>query len=136
MQSPRRRVAAIAALAFLTAVPFTFAANPRAAVAHAARRPVVVHRMTTVVVPNVLGQPYVFAKSALEDGGFAWRVTRGKGFAANVVVAQRPAPGTRLVDTGAPLVTLQLARNRSYGQNGTADDRSPYRATRLEVAPS
>ena len=135
MQSHRRRVAAIAVLAVLTAVPFAFASGNRVAAPKAAARPVVRQRVT-LIVPDMLGQPYVFAKGALEDAGFSWYVSNGKGFAANIVVAQTPAPGTRLVDTGAPLVKLRLARNRSYGQTGRPDNKSPYHGTALKVAPS
>jgi PASTA domain len=135
MQSHRRRVAAIAVLAVLTAVPFAFASGGHMAAPTAPPRPVVQQR-AALVVPDVLGQPYVFAKGALEDAGFSWYVASGKGFAANTVVSQRPAPGTRLVDTGAPLVTLTLTRNRSYGQSGTPDDKSPYHGTSVRVAPS
>jgi hypothetical protein len=135
MQSHRRRVAAIAVLALLTAMPFAFASGHRVAAPKAQPRPVVRQR-ATLVVPDVLGQPYVFAKGALEDAGFSWYVVNGKGFAANVVVSQRPAPGTRLVDTGAPLVTLTLARNRAYGQSGTPDNKSPYHGTSVRVAAS
>src|SRR5262249_22170500 len=101
MQSPRSRVAAIAVLALLTAVPFAFAAGHSVVAQGASPKPVVLKR-ATVVVPDVTGQPYVFAKGALEDAGFAWHVANGKGFAANTVASQSPAPGTRLVDTGAP----------------------------------
>ena len=65
-----------------------------------------------LVVPDVRGQAYVFAKGILEDAGFAWRVPGARGFAANTVVGQSPLPGTRVVDTGAPLVTLRLADDR------------------------
>ena len=83
-----------------------------------------------LVVPDVRAQAFVFAKGTLEDAGFAWRVV-GKvhGFAANTVIAQSPAPGTRVYDTGAPLVKLTLKRNGTYAQRGLAEDASPYAAT-------
>src|SRR5881396_807831 len=57
----------------------------------------------TLVVPQVAGQAYVFAKGILQDGGFAWHVLGPvKGFAGNTVVSQDPPAGTALVDTGAP----------------------------------
>jgi hypothetical protein len=88
-----------------------------------------------VVVPDVRDQAYVFAKGTLEDAGFAWKVVgRVKGHAANVVVSQSPAAGTRLVDTGTPLVTLQLSRNTSYGEKGEPDNASPYPGTSVELA--
>jgi len=65
-----------------------------------------------LVVPNVQGQAYVFAKGILQDHGLAWRVVgRVKGFAGNTVARQQPAPGTKLVDTGSPELTLLLTRN-------------------------
>ena len=88
-----------------------------------------------IVVPDVEGQAFVFAKGALEDAGFAWRVVGSvHGYAANTVVSQSPAPGTRVIDTGAPLVTLTLKRNGSYGQTGEAQDAAPYAATALRPA--
>src|ERR1051326_8613709 len=56
----------------------------------------------TLVVPDVRGQIYVFAKGILEDDGFAWQVIGSvQGFAANTVVTQKPKPGTVVLDTGA-----------------------------------
>src|SRR5919199_3512767 len=37
-------------------------------------KPIAPAAAPTVVVPEVTGQAFVFAKSALEDGGFAWHV--------------------------------------------------------------
>jgi hypothetical protein len=88
-----------------------------------------------LVVPDVRSQAYVFAKGTLEDAGFAWKVEGGAGgYAANVVVGQSPAPGTRLVDTGAPLLTLRLAANPQYAPQGEPEDASPYAGTPLELA--
>jgi hypothetical protein len=88
-----------------------------------------------LVVPDVRNQAFVFAKGALEDAGFAWRVTGSvHGYAANTVTAQSPAPGTRVLDTGAPRITLTLKRNGSYAQTGNAEDVSPYPGTVLEPA--
>jgi hypothetical protein len=89
---------------------------------------------TKLVVPDVRKEAFVFAKGTLEDDGFAWRVV-GKvhGYASNTVIAQSPAPGTRVYDTGAPLVRLKLSHNAGYGQRGLAEDASPYAPT--EVAP-
>ena len=53
----------------------------------------------TVVVPDVTGQAFVFAKGTLEDTGFAWHVVGSvHGYAANKVSSQTPAPGTKLRD--------------------------------------
>jgi PASTA domain len=120
---------ALGATATLTyAAGRKLAATPAAAPTHPAPA-------ATVVVPDVRHQAFVFAKGALQDSGFAWRVTGGvHGFPANTVVAQSPAPGTKLVDTGAPLVKLTLARNAKYKQTGEPEDVSPYAPTRLRYA--
>jgi beta-lactam-binding protein with PASTA domain len=84
----------------------------------------------TLVVPDVEGQVYVFAKGILEEAGFGWTVNGSvRGFAANTVAKQFPKPGTGVVDTGAPMVTLTLARNKKYREQGTPEDRSPYAPT-------
>lgn len=83
--------------------------------------------LATLVVPDVRRQAYVFAKGALEEGGFAWNVGGSvQGYAANVVASQTPAPGTRVIADGAPIVTLTLARNPSYKQEGQPENASPY----------
>jgi hypothetical protein len=83
----------------------------------------------TVVVPDVTGQAFVFAKGALEDAGFAWKVIGSvHGYAANRVVSQSPAAGTKLKDTGAPTVTVSLNRS-SYAESGEPEDTSPYLGT-------
>lgn len=88
-----------------------------------------------LVVPDVRNQAYVFAKGTLEDAGFAWKVSGPvKGYAANTVVSQSPSPGTRVKDTGAPLVTVQLERNKRYGEQGAPQNESPYAGTVLELA--
>ena len=80
-----------------------------------------------LVVPDVRKQAYVFAKGTLEQDGFAWRVEGSvPGFAANVVVSQSPAPGSRVVPDGAPIVVLRLSRNGSYEQKGVPESVSPY----------
>jgi hypothetical protein len=80
-----------------------------------------------LVVPDVRKQAYVFAKGTLEQGGFAWRVQGGvPGFAANTVVSQSPAPGTKVAPDGAPIVVLTLARNGAYAQEGVPENASPY----------
>lgn len=88
-----------------------------------------------LVVPDVRNQAFVFAKGTLEDAGFAWRVLGSvHGYAANTVAAQSPAAGTRVLDTGAPLITLTLKRNSAYSQTGEAADASPYAGTVLQPA--
>jgi hypothetical protein len=89
----------------------------------------------TVLVPDVRGQAFVFAKGALEDAGFAWRVAGPvHGYSSNTVVDQSPAPGTKLLDTGAPLITLTLKRTPGYQELGAAADASPYAGTPAERA--
>jgi hypothetical protein len=84
----------------------------------------------TLVVPQVTGQAYVFAKGILQDGGFAWRVSGAvKGFAGNTVATQDPVAGSVVQDTGAPTITLTLSRNASYPEKGDPDNRSPYAGT-------
>jgi PASTA domain len=93
---------------------------------------------TTLLVPDVRRQAYVFAKTTLEEAGFAWRVTGGvAGYAANTVASQSPAPGTLVVDTGAPTIVLSLNRGR-YPQDGAPENASPYPGTeiRLPGAPA
>ena len=64
-----------------------------------------------------------------------WRVAGSvHGYAANTVAAQSPAAGTRVLDTGAPLITVTLHRNSAYPQSGSSEDVSPYRGTVLEPA--
>ena len=83
----------------------------------------------TLVVPDVRGQAFVFAKGILEDSGFGWRVTGGvQGYATNVVATQQPVPGTRVQDTGAPMLKLTLRRG-TYGQDGHPQDTAPYSGT-------
>ena len=80
-----------------------------------------------LVVPDVRKQAYVFAKGSLEQEGFAWRVEGAvPGYAANVVVSQTPAPGSKVVPDGAPIVVLRLSRNSAYKQEGTPENTAPY----------
>lgn len=85
-----------------------------------------------LVVPDVRGLPYVFAKGVLEDAGFAWKV-KGKveGYAVNLVKEQSAKPGTRVVDTGAPTVVLELEANPDYDEQGLPQATSPYKGTEL-----
>jgi hypothetical protein len=85
-----------------------------------------------LVVPDVRRQAYVFAKGILQDAGFAWRV-RGDvdGYAANTVTVQTPAPGTRVIDNGAPVVQLQLARNTDYAERGVPENTAPFGASKI-----
>ena len=87
-----------------------------------------------LIVPSVSGQAYVFAKGILEDSGFAWHVAGSvHGYSSNRVVTQSPAAGTRVVDTGAPTITLRLVRG-PYDQLGQPADNSPYGGTAIRLA--
>jgi len=87
-----------------------------------------------LIVPSVSAQAYVFAKGILEDAGFAWHVAGSvHGYSSNRVVTQSPAAGTRVVDTGAPTVTLRLVRG-PYDQLGQPADNSPYSGTAIRLA--
>ena len=108
----------------------TYAAGRQLTTPPKAQTPVVTPR-PSLVVPDVRGQAFVFAKGILEDSGFGWRVTGGvQGFATNVVATQQPAPGTRVQDTGAPMLKLTLRRG-TYGQDGQPEDTAPYSGTSL-----
>ena len=85
----------------------------------------------TLVVPDVSGQAFVFAKGTLEDTGFAWQVMGSvRGYAANKVASQSPAAGTRVRDTGAPTITVTL--KRSSDEKGSPEDVSPYVGTSVQ----
>ena len=129
------RAVAVAAVAIAATAGVAWAASqglPRAERAPTSARPAAPRPL---VVPDVRHQAFVFAKGALQEAGFAWRVKgRIHGFPANTVVAQSPVPGTRLVDTGAPRITLTLARTHGYPQVGEPADTSPYAATTIRLA--
>ncbi len=73
----------------------------------------------TLVVPDVVGQPYVFAKQLLDDAGFAWEVEgQIEGYAANLVESQVPLSGTEVIGIELPRVTLTLDRNADYEERG------------------
>jgi PASTA domain len=134
---PRRiltlpRLTAVAAAGLLLSATISLAADKPAQA-----KKVATHASKTlqvVRVPDVRGQLFVFASGTLEDSGFGWKV-RGSvhGYPANVVVSQSPQPGTRVIDTGAPAVTLRLARGKS-AQVGQPEDRSSYGASLIRRA--
>ncbi len=89
----------------------------------------------TLVVPQVTKSAFVFAKVTLSDAGFGWRVVGPvAGYPSSVVASQWPAPGTKVVDTGAPLVVVHLRRNPGYPPTGAPENRPPYRGTRVLLA--
>ena len=105
------------------------AAKRMTAVPNGAPPPVAV---ATLVVPDVSGQAFVFAKGSLEDTGFAWQVIGSvHGYAANKVARQSPPAGTRVRDTGAPTITVTLKRT-AYPEKGSPEDVSPYAGTSVQ----
>jgi hypothetical protein len=128
------RIAIFVVLGLFATATLTYAAEKQISAAKPVATPAVAPKADVIVVPEVRGQAYVFAEGILEDNGFAWRVPGGNGYAANSVVAQSPLPGTRVVDTGAPLITLVLGKNSHYPQKGTPVNESPFSATDLRLA--
>ena len=128
------RAVVVALIWVLATSAFTFAADTKImgpAIPATPARPAAQPDLT---VPSVTGQAYVFAKGILEDAGFAWRVSGAvHGYASNRVLAQSPAAGTRVVNTGAPTVVLHLVRG-PYGENGRPADASSYRGTTIRFA--
>jgi hypothetical protein len=122
------RLTAVAAAGLLVSATISLAADkPTLAKkpAHAAKP------QQVMVVPDVRGQLFVFASGALEDGGFGWKVRGGvEGYPSNLVVAQAPQPGTHVLNTGNPTITLHLARKGA--QLGEPQNRSPYGASLIK----
>ena len=117
---------ATAAATFASSTPLVAPVTPPAA------KPA---KSQPLIVPDVLHQAFVFAKGTLEDEGFSFRVVGGvHGFAANTVVSQNPAWGTRVVDTGRPTIHLRLRRTGRSPQHGIPADASPFPGTPLRVA--
>jgi len=130
------RLAALTLIWLLATSTITFAASARKTVKKQQPAAAVVrHEKKILVVPDVRRQAYVFAKGILDDGGFGWRVEGSvQGYAANTVADQRPAPGTKVVDTGAPTIVLRLERNRAYDERGLPENSSPRPGTKLVLA--
>jgi len=127
------RVLVVTAVWLIASGTLTFAADKTLVSSTPAKAPVAAPK-PTLIVPDVRSQAFVFAKGILSDGGFAWRVVGSvRGYATNRVASQTPAPGTVVVDTGAPTIRLSLARG-SYGQTGTPSDVAPYAGTAIVLA--
>jgi hypothetical protein len=129
----------------LATAALTFAAAQRMGSTHVATTTptTTTADMPDLVVPDVRKQAYVFAKGTLGDAGFAWRVKGSvEGYPANTVATQSPLPGTKVVDTGAPLVVLTLARSGKQTGLPEAVSSTPPTAVKLadfagaEVAPA
>jgi hypothetical protein len=125
--------AVLVALAWVLATAaFTLAADKTNIVGTPPASPSAPAQAPLLSVPPVTGQAFVFAKGILEDAGFGWRVEGSvHGYAGNTVVSESPAAGTRVVDTGAPMIVLHLAKG-SYAQNGIPEDTSSYPATAIK----
>jgi len=129
------RIAVVVLVALAASAGLTFAAGKQIQASAPAAAPTAPRKVETIVVPDLRNQAFVFAKGQLEDLGFAWRVSGGvHGYAANTVVSQSPPAGTKLINTGSPLIVLTLARNGKYAQNGAPEDASSYRATPVRLA--
>jgi hypothetical protein len=125
------RLLALTVIWLLGAATYTLAADKVPSAKHE-QKPEASSKPHVLTVPDVRKKAYVFAKGILQDAGFAWRVEGSvKGFAANSVTVQRPAPGTKVIDNGAPVVILSLSRNTAYGESGLPENSAPYRGTRI-----
>ena len=129
------RIAVVVLVALAASAGLTFAAGKQIQASAPKAAPAAPRKIETVVVPDVRNQAFVFAKGQLQDLGFAWRVGGSvHGYAANTVVSQSPPAGTKLINTGSPLVVVTLARNGKYAQTGAPEDASPYNGTPLRLA--
>jgi PASTA domain len=119
------RLTAVAAAGLLVSATISLAADKPTVAKKPAQAP---KPQQVMIVPDVRGQLFVFASGALEDNGFGWKV-RGavQGYSSNLIVAQAPKPGTHVLNTGAPTITLHLARKGA--QLGEPQNRSPYGAS-------
>src|SRR5262249_38048262 len=125
------RVTAVAAVVLLVSATISLAADKATGSKPGSHKS---SAQQVLVVPDVQGQLFVFASGMLEDGGFGWHV-RGSvhGYPANLVVSQSPKPGTHVIDTGAPAITLTLQRGKAP-QAGQPQDRSSYGASLIKPA--
>jgi hypothetical protein len=124
------RVTAVAAVVLLVSATISLAADKPGAPKPAANAPA---QRQVLMVPDVTHQMFVFASGMLEDSGFGWKVRGGVGgYPSNVVVGQSPKPGTHVVDTGSPTITLRLVRRGA--QLGQPQNRSPYGASLIKRA--
>jgi PASTA domain-containing protein len=126
------RVFVLVIVALLATATITFAAETRSGSAVPTANPTTAAEI--LLVPDVREQAYVFAKSTLEEGGFAWRVTgSAQGYAANLVSSQSPAPGSRVYDTGSPTIVLSLRVNSRYPQAGAPENTAPFAGTPVRL---
>ena len=130
------RLIALTVVWLLATAALTFAAAQRIGTPHVTTtvtHTAVPAQARTLVVPDVRRQAFVFAKGTLSDAGFSFRVQGAvHGYSSNSVALQAPAPGTRVVDTGAPTIVLHLAR--SGKQIGAPEDLSAIPGTPVRLA--
>lgn len=127
------RIVVIVAAGLFASATITFAAG-KAVPAKTPQRKSLTRSPHLLFVPDVRRQVFVFAKGMLEDDGFGWQVKGGvHGYPSNIVVSQSPAPRARIIDNGAPKITLELSRNPKYAETGRPQDRSSYGATAVRV---
>jgi hypothetical protein len=126
------RLLALTVIWLLGAATFTLAADKKATPPTTGADPAQAAKPTVLTVPDVRNKAYVFAKGILQDAGLAWSV-RGavQGYSANVVVWQSPSPGSRVIDNGAPIVSVRLSKNAAYGERGLPENEAPYTGTRV-----
>ena len=130
------RLAALTVVWLLATAALTYAAaqkTPSAATPTTTAATTTAAGTAMLTVPDVRRQAFTFAKGSLSDAGFAWKVAGNvRGYASNTVVAQTPAPGTQVVDTGAPTIVLTLAKSGS--QLGVPEQLSSIHGTAVKVA--
>jgi hypothetical protein len=126
------RLLALTVIWLLGAATWTLAADKKVSPTETSAATAKATQPDVLTVPDVRGKAYVFAKGILQDAGLAWRV-RGavQGYAANAVVWQSPAAGSRIIDNGAPAVSVRLSKNAAYGERGLPENESPYLGTRV-----
>lgn len=129
------RLAALTVIGLLMATSITFAsATQKLKEKEEAAAPLQAGPKT-LRIPDVRGQAYVFAKGILEDAGLSWQVVGPvQGYAANLVSLQSPAPGTLVLDNGAPTIELRLERNLEYSERGLPANTSPFTGSELLLA--
>jgi PASTA domain len=130
------RFVVLTLVALLATTTLTFAAENRTIAS--AKKPVAAPAKAApkmLVVPDVQNQVYVFAKGTLEQAGFAWKVVGDvAGYSANRVAVQSPAAGARVLDTGAPTISLSLSLNPGYPPDGAPENASPFPGTAVQYA--
>ncbi len=129
------RVVALTAILVLASATISFAAD-NVLTAPAPSVEATVAPPELVTVPDVRGQAYVFAKGTLEEQGFAWRVAGSiRGYAANTVVSQTPAAGTRVIDTGRTHDPARPEAEREVPRGRHARERLALLRHRDQAAP-